>query len=101
MPEDTVATSPGNQVAGERIGNIAREEAAVLARFMDDNVDLLTDCYLFYDVDYKFSCTLSENLHHRVEGYTITIIVHSNHADEWTNELINILQSQKLNAVHL
>lgn len=55
MPEDTVATSPGNQVAGERIGNIAREEAAVLARFMDDNVDLLTDCYLFYDVDYKFS----------------------------------------------
>jgi hypothetical protein len=68
VPEDSVATPPGNQVSGERIGNIAREEAASLATFMDDNIYVLTDNNYFYALDYKFSCILSENLHHRVEG---------------------------------
>ena len=101
MPVDSVATPPSNQVPGERIGNIAREEAAVLARFMDDSIDLLTHLNIFYAVDYQFSCTLSENLHHRIEGYEIKIIVHSNHPDPWTPELIKILRSQNLNAVQL
>jgi hypothetical protein len=92
-----VAKPPGNQVPGERIGNIAREEAALLAGFMDDNVYLLTDVNLFYDADYKFSCTLSENLYHRVEGYEIKIILYASHDDQW----INILRSQNLNAVQL
>jgi hypothetical protein len=43
VPEDSVATPPGNQVPGERIGNLAREEAYSIATFMDDKVDLLTD----------------------------------------------------------
>lgn len=101
MPEDSVATPPGNQVPGERIGNIAREEAASLATFMDDNIHLLTDNNYFYAIDYKFFCILSENLHHRVEGYDIQIIVYSNHPDQWTQELINVLRAQNLNAVQL
>lgn len=101
MPEDSVATPPGNQVPGERIGNVARDEAASLALFMDDNIDMLTDNNLFYAVDYKFSCKLSENLHHRVEGYEIQIIVYSNHPDQFATQLINILQAQNLNAVQL
>ena len=68
---------------------------------MDDNIDLLADVNLFYAVDYKFSCIVSEKLHHRVEGYEIKIIVYSNHHDQRTPQLINILRSQNLNAVQM
>jgi hypothetical protein len=92
---------PSNQMPGERIGNLAREEAASLALFMDDKIDMLTEINLFHAVDYKFSCTLSENLHHKREGYKIQIIVYSNHPAESTSVLINALYAQKLNAVQL
>jgi hypothetical protein len=101
VPEDSVATPPGNQVPGERIGNLAREEAYSIATFMDDKVDLLTNNNLYYAVDFKFSCTLSENFHHRVEGYEIQIIVYSNFHAQWTPLLINTLKAQNLNVVEL
>jgi hypothetical protein len=101
VPEDSVATPPGNQVPGERIGNVAREEAASISFFMDDKIDVLTDNNVFYAVDYEFSCTLSENLHHRVEGYEIHIVVYSNRTFQWTPVLINALCAQNLNTVRL
>ena len=41
--DDTPAVPGGEEVHAERIGNVAREEAAVLAEFMDDNtIELLS-----------------------------------------------------------
>ena len=59
----------------ERIGKVAREEAAVLAEFMDNNLsDSLDDAT--YEIDYKFDCSLSEDLNHKAEGYKIEITLY-------------------------
>lgn len=43
MRDDTPAVPGGVEIHAERIGNVAREEAAVLAEFMDDNaIELLS-----------------------------------------------------------
>ena len=75
MCADSTDAPGGSSPCAERIGNVAREEAAVLAAFMDNKLsDSLDDAT--YDVDYKFDCSLSEDLNHRAEGYKIKIILY-------------------------
>ena len=81
----------------ERIGNVAREEAAVLAAFMDNKLsDSLDDAT--YDVDYKFDCSLSEDLNHRAEGYKIKIILYSKKSGLWAKKIIDLLKSMNIDA---
>jgi hypothetical protein len=84
----------------ERLGNVSREAAKVLAEFMDDrNVSL--DESNVYGVDYKFVCMLTENLNHTREGFTVLILVYSPNADSWTDKMLDILKSTKMNTTKL
>jgi hypothetical protein len=84
----------------ERIGNVAREEAAILAEFMDNNLsDALDDAT--YSVDYKFDCSLSEDLNHKAEGYKIEIILYSKKSGLWTNQIIDLLKSMNIDAIKI
>lgn len=75
---------------GERLGNISRETASALADLMDFSSDLLDECNV-YDLGFRFVCVLSEKLHHREEGYLITILVYSINSVMWTDKLYDIL----------
>lgn len=79
-----------NFAPGERLGNISRETASALADLMDSPSDLLDECNI-YDVGFRFVCVLSEKLHHKGEGYLITILVYSINSDVWTDKLYDIL----------
>ena len=98
VPWNAISVPPGNEVPGERVGNIAKEEASVLAEFMDDTVDAFCDSSL-YNIDYKFTCILSENLNHKVDGYRVDIIVFTKNCDLWTLKLLQILQSKGVFAI--
>ena len=88
----------GSSPCAERIGNVAREEAAVLAEFMDGNLsDSLDDA--IYGVDYKFVCSLSEDLNHKAEGYKIEIILHSNKSGLWAKLIMDLLKSMNIDVI--
>ena len=46
-PQDTAAVFPANYLLGERLGNVSREVAAVLADLMDIKNILLDECNVF------------------------------------------------------
>ena len=84
----------------ERIGNVAREEAGVLAAVMDNKLsDSLDDAT--YDVDYKFDSSLSEDLNHRAEGYKIEIILYSKKSGLWAKKIIDLLKSMNIDAIKI
>lgn len=84
----------------ERLGNLGRETASVLADLMDFDNDLLDECNV-YDVGFRFACVLDEKLHHKKEGYLITILVFSLNSDLWTEKLLQILISKDLRPIKL
>lgn len=84
----------------ERLGNLGRETASVLADLMDFDNDLLDECNV-YDVGFRFACVLDEKLHHKTEGYLITILVFSLNSDLWTEKLLQILISKDLRPIKL
>ena len=85
---------------GERLGNVSRETASVLADLMDFPNVLLDECNI-YDLGFRFVCLLSEKLHHKGEGYLITILVYSINSDLWTDKLYNILLAKNANPIKL
>lgn len=95
-PVDIMAEGMSNFLPGERLGNISREAASVLADLMDSPFDLLDECNV-YDLGFRFVCVLSEKLHHKAEGYTISIIVYSINSDMWTDKLYDILVAKNAN----
>ena len=98
MCADSTDAPGGSSPCAERIGNVAREEAAVLAEFMDGNLsDSLDDA--IYGVDYKFVCSLSEDLNHKAEGYKIEIILHSNKSGLWAKLIMDILKSMNIDVI--
>ena len=99
-PLDLVADDGNNFQSEERLGNIGRETASVLADLMDFNSDLLDECNL-YDVGFRFECVLDEKLHHKAEGYLITILVYSLNSDLWTDKLFQILLSKNVGPIKL
>ena len=62
--------------------------------------DLLDECNI-YDVGFRFECVLDEKLHHKAEGYLITILVYSLNSDLWTDKLFQILLSKNVGPIKL
>lgn len=84
----------------ERLGNVSREAAKVLSEFMDNRNAFLDESNI-YGVDYKFVCVFTENLNHTKEGFTVVILVYSLNSDAWTDKMVNILKSTKINTTKL
>ena len=100
MHDDTPAVPGGVEIQAERIGNVAREEAAVLAEFMDDNaIELLGG--KVYNEDYKFVGILTDDLNHKAAGYGISLVLLSNNSDAWTKKFMSILRSKNIDAIKL
>ena len=95
MPADDCNFEPS-----ERLGNISREAAKVLAEFMD-NQNVLLDESSVYGLDYKFVCVLTENLNHTREGFSVVILVYSLNSDSWTDKMLSILNSAKIHTTKL
>lgn len=67
MHNDTAAIEGEEGIHEERIGNAAKEEAVVLTVFMDNNaIELLHGKVC--NEDYKFVCTLIDDLNHKAAG---------------------------------
>jgi hypothetical protein len=92
--EDVRPAGLSNFAPGERLGNISRESASALADLMDFPSVLLDECNV-YDIGFRFVCVLSEKLHHKGEGYLITILVYSINSDMWTDKMFDILLAKK------
>ena len=88
------------QYLGERLGNVSREVAAVLADLMDVKNLLLDECNV-YDVGFKFVCELAEDTNHKREGFLIRILVYSLNSDLWTKKMFDILKTKKMKALKL
>ena len=99
-PQDTAAVFPANYLLGERLGNVSREVAAVLADLMDIKNLLLDECNV-YDVGFKFVCELVEDTNHKREGFLIRILVYSLNSDLWTKKMFDILKTKKIKALKL
>ena len=95
-----MADEGNNFQSEERLGNVGRETASDLADLMDFNNDLLGECNL-YDAGFRFECMLDKKLHHKAEGYLITILVYSLDSDLWTNKLFQILISKNVGPIKL
>jgi hypothetical protein len=91
---------PARYVPGERIGNVDRDVAAYLKCYMDDDFDVLlaSNCY---KVGFYFTCILSEDTHHRGDGYFIKIIVRSNNSASWCDDMFDSILAKGLNPVKL
>lgn len=94
-PSEIVVEDGCNFGASERLGNVSKEAAKVMASFMD-NENLALDEFNTYDVDFKFVCVLTENLNHRAAGYTIDILVYSANSAVWTDVMLSILHLDKM-----
>lgn len=86
--------------ATERLGNVSKKPAKVMASFMD-NANLALDEFNTHDVDFKFVCMLTENLNHRAAGYAIDVLVYSANSAAWTDVMLNILQLDKMEPTKL
>lgn len=85
-----------NFFAAERLGNVNREMASVLSELM--NSQMILDESNMSDVGFRFVCVLTENLHHKVEGFSISIVVNYVNSDLWTEKLIKILKLKNLSS---
>ena len=94
-PVDIASLLPYSYDLGERIGNVSREVASVLASLMDEDDPNLPDCNI-YDIGFKFQCVLLEDTTHRAEGCEISIIVLSDNGSTFTDSLMRLLQSKEL-----
>lgn len=98
--EPILVELPARYVPGERIGNVEKNVAAFLQCFMDDDFDVLLECNC-YKEGFYFTCILSEDTHHRAEGYLIRIIVRSNNSILWCDEMFDSINAKGLNPIKL
>lgn len=94
-PADKEAIPPSTYAPGERIGNVIREVALVLASFIDFDDACLPECNV-YDVGFKFQCILVNNSNHRAQGFDVNIVIHSINSDLFTDEMMYLLSSKGL-----
>ena len=99
-PVDVPCEEPSSYIPGERVGNLDRLHAKILAPFMDDGTPILTECNV-YDEGYKFACRLESCTNHSFEGYPIFVVVYSINSDLWTNSLFALLDAFELNPTKL
>ena len=85
---------------GERIGNVSREVALVLASLMDVENVSLPECNA-YELGFRFQCQVEEDSHHKAEGYFVNIIVYSINSDIFTDKMFHILNTQGLNPLRM
>ena len=79
---------------GERIGNLSRDVALVLAEFMDMPVLNLEECDN-YELDFKFICTLIDDTNQKKEGFLINVQVYTNNSDAWSTDMFESLKRKK------
>ena len=94
-PADKEAISPSTYAPGERIGNVSREVALVLASFMDFDDVCLPECNV-YNVGFKFQCILVNDSNHKAQGFDVNIVVLSINSDLFTDEMMYLLSSKGL-----
>lgn len=99
-PIDSAPTPPDTYVLGERIGNVSREVALVLAGLMDHQNVSLPECNA-YDIGFRFQCIVDEDSHHKAAGYFVNIVVYSINSDIFTVKMFDILNSQGLNPLRM
>ena len=95
-PADSLPSPPSTYVLGERIGNVSREVALVLASLMDFDDACLPECNA-YNLGFRFECIIEEDSHHKAEGYFVNIIVFSINSDIFTDKMYDILNTKGLN----
>lgn len=96
-PIDSPPTPPSTYVLGERIGNVSREVALVLASLMDVENVSLPECNA-YELGFRFQCQVEEDSHHKAEEY---ITVYSSNSDILTDKMFDILNTQGLNLLRM
>ena len=95
-PVEVTVNLPAEFVPGERVGNVDKNVAKILSSFMDaDSKDLLESEQ--YDIGYSFTCILTEDTHHRADGYGINIVVCSLNSDSWCDKMFTSLYLKGLN----
>ena len=99
-PIDSAPTPPSTYVLGERIGNVSREVALVLASILDFEDVTLPECNV-YDLGFRFQCVVDEDSHHKAEGYFVNIIVYSINSDVFTDKMFDILGLNPLRTIKL
>ena len=80
---------------GERIGNLSRDVALVLAEFMDLPV-LNLEVSNNYEIDFKFVCILLDDTNHKKEGFLILILVYTTNSDSWSAKMFENLKEKKM-----
>ena len=99
-PSDVDAVSPANYSSEEHIGNLCREHAKLIAKYMDFGSFSLycdeSDCNQYSD-GYLFTCTLLESTNHTATGYEIQINVWSNNSKMWIDSFYDILLENNIN----
>ena len=95
-PEEKPCIETNSYIPGERVGNLDRMHAKIIAPLMDDGTPNLTECNL-YDVGFKFACRLESCTNHTCEGYQIFVIVYTVNSDLWTDSLFDFLHASGLN----
>lgn len=90
-----LAELPVSYNPGERIGNLSRDVALVLAEFMDMPVLNPEECNN-YELDFKFVCTLLDDTNHKKEGFLIVIHLYTTNSDTWSADMFEILKEKKM-----
>ena len=79
-PADKESVPPSTYALGERISNVSREIALVLASSMDFDDASLPECNV-YNVGLKYQRILVDDSNHRAEGFDVNIVVFSINSD--------------------
>ena len=92
-PADKESVPPSTYALEERIGNVSREVALVLASLMGFDDASLPECNV-YNVGFRFQCILVTDSHLKAEGYDVNIIVLSINSDLFTDKMMDLLDSK-------
>ena len=99
-PADVAPIIPANYESEERIGNLCKEHAKILARYMDSGSFSL-DCTKYdcnvYSEGFIFTCTLLENTNHAAFGYAVRINVCTQNSKVWIESIFDDLFKNDLN----
>ena len=89
-PSYIPSSPPSNYHLGERIGNLSRDVASVLATVMDA-----------HDIVFQFQCVLLDDSNHKAEGYAIKVIILSDNEPHNTNKIMQLLSSRGLEPLRI
>lgn len=99
-PAEKPCIEPNSYIPGERVGNLDRMHAKILAPLMDGGTRNQTE-YNMYDVGFTFACRLESCTNHTCEGYQLFVIVYTVNSDLWTDSLFDFLHASGLNPSEL